>query len=426
MTSPAICADHNSSTNKKNRFNCSGTFLLLLMFACAAGVGVAQPVSPGLHINEVESNGGTPGDWFELFNSGASTVDVSGWKMKDNDDSHAFYIFPAGTAIPSGGYLVVEEAQFVFGLGAADGVRIFDATGALYESYSWTAHATVTYGRCPNGTGSFSDTATSTKGAANDCGGALLHINEVESNGGTPGDWFELINTGTVPADLSGWKMKDNDDTHAFYIFPAGTSIPAGGYLVVEEAQFVFGLGAFLTPLLVVALLRKFSLSTTLIILASFAIVPVLLGLGVNWDARALNPEGAKTVAGGLAELLTSPIVWLCCLAFFFHVPIEAAVATWATTLMTNKGVKEGIASTLLSVFWLTFMGSRLIAALTLAKGWDTTLGEQYDVGGIPFVLLVDGDTGEILATEKDLRGPGLSEFVGKKLAKKKEVTNAK
>lgn len=59
-------------------------------------------------------------------------------------------------------------------------------------------------------------------------------------------------------------------------------------------------------------------------------------------------------------------------------------------------------------------------------KGWDTTLGEQYDVGGIPFVLLVDGDTGEILATEKDLRGPGLSEFVGKKLAKKKEVTNAK
>ncbi|HMC10858.1 MAG TPA: TlpA disulfide reductase family protein [Pirellulaceae bacterium] len=59
-------------------------------------------------------------------------------------------------------------------------------------------------------------------------------------------------------------------------------------------------------------------------------------------------------------------------------------------------------------------------------KGWDTRLGEQYDVGGIPFVLLVDGDTGEILATEKDLRGSGLSEFIGKKLAKKKEATNAK
>lgn len=54
-------------------------------------------------------------------------------------------------------------------------------------------------------------------------------------------------------------------------------------------------------------------------------------------------------------------------------------------------------------------------------KGWNTALGEQYDVSGIPFVLLVDGDTGEILATARDLRGPGLSEFIGKRLAKKKE-----
>jgi len=52
-------------------------------------------------------------------------------------------------------------------------------------------------------------------------------------------------------------------------------------------------------------------------------------------------------------------------------------------------------------------------------KYWNTTLGEQYDVTGIPFVLLVDGDTGEILATEENLRGPGLSEFIGKALAKK-------
>jgi thiol-disulfide isomerase/thioredoxin len=53
-------------------------------------------------------------------------------------------------------------------------------------------------------------------------------------------------------------------------------------------------------------------------------------------------------------------------------------------------------------------------------KLWDTTLGEQYDVGGIPFVLLVDGDTNEILATAAELRGPGLSDFIGKALAKKR------
>jgi thiol-disulfide isomerase/thioredoxin len=59
-------------------------------------------------------------------------------------------------------------------------------------------------------------------------------------------------------------------------------------------------------------------------------------------------------------------------------------------------------------------------------KGWETKLGEQYDVSGIPFVLLVDGDSGEILATARELRGPCLSEFIGKQLAKKKEATNAK
>ncbi|MCA9106088.1 MAG: TlpA disulfide reductase family protein [Pirellulaceae bacterium] len=46
-------------------------------------------------------------------------------------------------------------------------------------------------------------------------------------------------------------------------------------------------------------------------------------------------------------------------------------------------------------------------------KGWNTELGTMYDVSSIPFVLLVDGDTGEILATRERLRGEGLSDFIG-------------
>lgn len=53
-------------------------------------------------------------------------------------------------------------------------------------------------------------------------------------------------------------------------------------------------------------------------------------------------------------------------------------------------------------------------------KFWDTTLGGQYDVNGIPFVLLVDGDTGEIIGREDNLRGPGITEFIGKSIAKKR------
>ena len=55
---------------------------------------------------------------------------------------------------------------------------------------------------------------------------STIRINEVESNGGTPGDWVELVNTGTTAVDVSGWVVKDNDDTHVFTI-AAGTSIGA-------------------------------------------------------------------------------------------------------------------------------------------------------------------------------------------------------
>ncbi|HVC95098.1 MAG TPA: hypothetical protein VND64_15485 [Pirellulales bacterium] len=57
-------------------------------------------------------------------------------------------------------------------------------------------------------------------------------------------------------------------------------------------------------------------------------------------------------------------------------------------------------------------------------KRWETTLGGLYDVNLIPFVLLIDGDSGEILGTSQELRGPGLSDFVGKALMKKGNATN--
>ncbi|MFM8399911.1 MAG: TlpA family protein disulfide reductase [Pirellula sp.] len=53
-------------------------------------------------------------------------------------------------------------------------------------------------------------------------------------------------------------------------------------------------------------------------------------------------------------------------------------------------------------------------------KFWDTTLGKMHDVSGIPFVLLVDGDSGEIIGTAQELRGEKLSDFIAEQLEKKK------
>jgi fucose permease len=148
--------------------------------------------------------------------------------------------------------------------------------------------------------------------------------------------------------------------------------IPRRMAYAMNMGDFVFGMGAFVTPILVAVLIRTIGLSRTFLVLAAFAFVPMALGLGVDW--QRLVSSSTETVAAGLGILLTDPIVWICCLAFFCHVPIEASTAAWATTLMTGKGVSEAAASTLLSMFWLTFMGSRLITALTLPEGMNAIL----------------------------------------------------
>lgn len=204
-------------------------------------VSITVNPHPGIRINEVESNGGTPGDWVELINPTTAPIDISGFKFRDNDATHTFYVVPNGTIVAPGAFYLLEEAQFGFGLGQPDEAGLYNAFGALVEKFSWTTHAAVTFGRCPNGAGELVANSASTKGAVNNCL-PNIKINEIESNGGTPGDWIELFNAGTTPVNVGGFFVKDDDNSRTFQI-AAGTTIAPGAYLVVEEAQFGFGLG---------------------------------------------------------------------------------------------------------------------------------------------------------------------------------------
>ena len=205
----------------------------------------ANDCSVVIRINEIESSGGTPGSWVELYNPGPGPANLDGFVLTDAGATLPSYALPA-IVVPAGGYLVLEEANFVFGLDGADAVRLFRPDGSIADSHAWLTHAATTYGRCPNGSGAIVTTLGPTKGSANSCfvPATTLRINEVESSGGAPGDWIELVNIGATPIDLSGWRVLDNDDTHVPYVLPAGTTIAAGGYLVVEEAGLGFGLGA--------------------------------------------------------------------------------------------------------------------------------------------------------------------------------------
>ncbi|HCU78729.1 MAG TPA: cell wall protein, partial [Microbacterium sp.] len=75
-------------------------------------------------------------------------------------------------------------------------------------------------------------------------GADAIRVNEIESSGGDPGDWVELVNTSDTDVDLGGWILKDDKDDHALTI-PAGTTIAAGGYTVIytDLPGDGFGLG---------------------------------------------------------------------------------------------------------------------------------------------------------------------------------------
>ncbi len=147
--------------------------LMALVAVAATCLVFSPPALAGdpltsIKINEVESDG--LADFIELTNISVTPTDVSGLILKDNDNSRTLAI-PAATSIPAGGFLAVDtDVGGGFGMGAADAARVFMPNGTTQiDGYSWTFHAFVTFGRCPDGTGDFVTNRSVTKGAANDC-----------------------------------------------------------------------------------------------------------------------------------------------------------------------------------------------------------------------------------------------------------------
>lgn len=146
------------------------------------GNGTGGSMGGQLVINEVVSS--SP-DWVEFYNVGTGPIDISGWKFTDDEpmDPTKVYTFPANTIVPAGGYIVrirdtdnnVLPEEFTFGLGDSDSVLLFDAATdpmstnpPTVDSTTWVnGDADATWGRLPNGTGTFQVLTAPTQGAAN-------------------------------------------------------------------------------------------------------------------------------------------------------------------------------------------------------------------------------------------------------------------
>jgi hypothetical protein len=121
-----------------------------------------------VRINEIQPRAETPNGWLELSNPTTDAVDLSGWSMVDNNFFGPPYVFPAGTTIPPGGLLVIEESSLPFGLDAADSAHLFSKFGVQVDAAAWANQPATTFGLCPNQAGPVLTTAP-TKGTANAC-----------------------------------------------------------------------------------------------------------------------------------------------------------------------------------------------------------------------------------------------------------------
>ncbi len=213
------------------------------------------------------------GDWVELHNLSSQATDISGWQFKDNDNTHIFTI-PLGTILPPSGYLVVfgnatsfnsrfpsvtnKTGPFSFGLSNfGEAIRLFDATGRLYQSVVYDEASPWPSGAAGNGftlelldtQGNFCDGTNWANGCLEGSPGGPIapcedqitftELNYHSDSTINAGDWIELYNFSNNPADISGWKFTDSIISHNF-IFPEGTIIQPGEWLVLAEDTALF------------------------------------------------------------------------------------------------------------------------------------------------------------------------------------------
>jgi uncharacterized protein YjiK len=268
------------------------------------------PVPASLAITEVASwaSGNAPyaADWFEVTNTGATPVDITGWRFDDESGAFATGATLTGvtTIAPGKSVIFIDSsdpattiAAFTTawfgasppadlqigtytgsGLGlstSGDFVNLFDASGNRVTGVSVGASTTgFTFDNAAGVGSSTPPLPTISTLSVVGVNGAFLAADSVET--GSPGtivggpvvprviisevtpwssgnapyaaDWFEVTNIGTSPVDLTGWTMDDNSNGTAKVALSGVTTIARGQSAIFIETTDLPGTrAAFLT-----------------------------------------------------------------------------------------------------------------------------------------------------------------------------------
>jgi hypothetical protein len=191
--------------------------------------------SPGVVFSEISPAG--LGFQLELTNISGGAIDLAGYVLRSSSGGSALL----SGMINAGSFVVFNSAQLGFTPAAGDKLFLFAPGGAaLIDSREVTNRLRA---RSPSFPGRWLFPNAATFGTANTFTfNSDVVINEIMYDqrpltqspfAEDPEQWVEVYNRGASSVDLSGWSFSDGID----FIFPVGTSLPAGEYLVVSNNQ---------------------------------------------------------------------------------------------------------------------------------------------------------------------------------------------
>lgn len=140
----------------------------------ALQTNLSQPNAGEVVINEFLASNqtgqtdeeGITEDWIELYNNSNANLDLSGLYLSDSYSNPQKFVFPNNTIIPAKGFLTVwadEDGSATgatihcnFKLSASGETLILSKSSTVLDSLYFGPQTTdISYGRCPDGTGSF-------------------------------------------------------------------------------------------------------------------------------------------------------------------------------------------------------------------------------------------------------------------------------
>ncbi len=193
-------------------------------------------------------------DWIEIYNPGATEVNLSNFYLTDEAGVPMQWPFPDTTIAPAGFLLVWADGDTGAGLhtnfrlsrsGEFIGLYFDGGTDAVVvDTLTFGPQSPdISYGRNPDGSDTFSFFSPATPGASNS--GELqipqLFINElmadnsktiIDPTDGAFDDWLEIYNAEQEDVELTNFFLTDDPAQPAKWPFPAGVIAP-GSHLLV-------------------------------------------------------------------------------------------------------------------------------------------------------------------------------------------------